>query len=163
MKKVLKILLLLILTLFIIIQFIRPEKNRSNGISTNDISTKYPVPDSIQTIFKVACYDCHSNNTEYPWYAEIQPIAWWLNDHIVYGKKDLNFSEFTTYRIRKQYRKLEEINKLVKDNSMPLSSYIRIHKNAILNDNQKLAIAKWTTSLRDSIEAHHPPDSLVRK
>jgi hypothetical protein len=163
MKKVLKILLILLLTLFISIQFIRPEKNKSGGINTNHISTKYPVPDNIQTIFKVACYDCHSNNTEYPWYAEIQPIAWWLNDHIVYGKKGLNFSEFSTYRIHKQYRKLEEINELVKDNSMPLPSYTRLHRNALLNDDQKMAIAKWTSALRDSIEAHHPADSLVRK
>ncbi len=155
--------LVFLLILFIIIQFIRPEKNKSKGVSLYDISTKYPVPDRIQTILKVACYDCHSNNTEYPWYSEIQPITWWLNDHIVYGKKDLNFSEFTAYRIRRQYRKLEEINELVKDNSMPLPSYSRIHRIAILSDDQKLAIAEWTTSLRDSIEAHHPPDSLIRK
>lgn len=149
--------------IFIVIQFFRPQKNRSESISANDISTKYTVPDSIQHILKVACYDCHSNNTRYPWYAEIQPVGWWLNDHVVDGKKDLNFSEFTKYRIRKQYKKLEEINGLVKENEMPLASYTWIHRDAVLSSQQKLAIASWSNSIRDSIKANYPPDSLLRK
>ena len=163
MKKVLKRILIILLIIFVLIQFIRPEKNRSAGKSPNDISTLYPVPDSVESILKVACYDCHSNNTRYPWYAEIQPVAWWLNDHIVDGKKDLNFSEFAKYRIRKQYIKFEQIIKLVKDNNMPLASYTWIHKDAILTPGQKQAITGWSTSIRDSIKAHYPPDSLVRK
>ncbi len=131
--KVLKRILIIILIIFALIQFIRPPKNKSQGISAKDISTIYPIPDSIESILKVACNDCHSNNTRYPWYAEIQPVAWWLNDHIVDGKKDLNFSEFTKYRIRKQYFKFDEIEKLVKENVMPLPSYTWIHKDADFN------------------------------
>ena len=163
MKKVLKRILIILLIIFVLIQFIRPEKNRSDGKGPNDISTLYPVPDSVESILKVACYDCHSNNTRYPWYAEIQPVAWWLNNHIVDGKKDLNFSEFAKYRIRKQYIKFEQIIKLVKDNAMPLASYTWIHKDAILTPGQKQTIMAWSTSIRDSIKAHYPPDSLTRK
>ena len=152
-----------LLIIFIAIQFIRPAKNRSEGISANDISTKYPVPDSVQAILKVACYDCHSNNTRYPWYEEIQPVAWWLNNHIKDGKRGLNFSEFTSYRIKKQFHRLDDINKQVKKNEMPLSSYTLIHTDAKLTEGQKLAIAAWATSIRDSIKAHYPPDSLVKK
>jgi Haem-binding domain len=163
MKKIFKRILMALLIIFIAIQFIRPAKNRSEGISANDISTKYPVPDSVQAILKVACYDCHSNNTRYPWYAEIQPVAWWLNNHIKDGKRGLNFSEFTSYRIKKQFHRLDDINKLVKKNEMPLSSYTLIHTDAKLTEGQKLAIAAWATSIRDSIKAHYPPDSLVKK
>jgi hypothetical protein len=163
MKKIFKRILIALLIIFIAIQFIRPAKNRSEGISANDISTKYPVPDSVQAILKVACYDCHSNNTRYPWYAEIQPVAWWLNNHIKDGKRGLNFSEFTSYRIKKQFHRLDDINKLVKKNEMPLSSYTLIHTDAKLTEGQKLAIAAWATSIRDSIKAHYPPDSLVKK
>lgn len=163
MKRIFKRILIILLIIFVLIQFIRPEKNKSQGISPNDISTIYPVPDSIQSILKVACYDCHSNNTRYPWYAEIQPVGWWLNNHIVDGKKDLNFSEFTKYRIRKQYVKFEQIIKLVKGNAMPLASYTWIHKDAVLSDRQKHAIIEWCTSIRDSIKAHYPPDSLARR
>lgn len=163
MKKVVKSILVVLLVLFILVQFFRPKKNESEGISKNDISTRYPVPDSIQAIFKVACNDCHSNNTRYPWYAEVQPVAWWLNSHINDGKKDLNFSEFTTYRLRRQYTKFDQINKLVKENDMPLPPYTWIHKDAILTNEQKLAIATWTSSMRDSMKALYPLDSLVKK
>lgn len=163
MKKVFKITLICLLIIFVLIQFIRPEKNRSNGISKNDITTLYHVPDSVQQILKVACNDCHSNNTIYPWYAEIQPVAWWLNNHIVDGKKDLNFSEFAKYRVRKQWFKFDEIEKLVKSDVMPLPSYTWIHKNAILSMEEKLAIMGWARSLKDSLKANYPADSFDRK
>jgi hypothetical protein len=162
-KKIFKWFFRLLLIAFIVIQFIRPEKNKAQGMSKNDISTLYPVPQDVQTILKTSCYDCHSNNTVYPWYAEVQPFAWWLNEHIVDGKKDLNFSEFAGYRIRKQYRKLEEINELVEKDAMPLNSYLWIHKDAKLNEQQKQTLAKWVDAVRDTIKANYPPDSLIRK
>ena len=161
--KIYKRILILLLIIFIGIQFIRPTKNKSGKISANDISTKYPVPDSVQAILKVACNDCHSNNTRYPWYAEIQPVAWWLNGHIVDGKRGLNFSEFTSYRIRKQFRRLDDIDELVKKNAMPLSSYNLIHTYAKLTERQKLTIYNWTATLKDTIKANYPADSLIKK
>ena len=163
MKKILKRSFQILLLIFIIIQFIRPAKNKSDGISKNDISKIYPVPENVQTILKTSCYDCHSNNTIYPWYANIQPVAWWLDDHIQEGKKELNFSEFASYRIGRQYRKLDEINKEIKEDEMPLDNYLWIHKYAKLDKQQKLTLANWVISVRDSIKANYPTDSLVRK
>lgn len=163
MKKIFKRILIILLAVFVIIQFFRPKRNISEGISPGDITTKYPVPDSIQAILKVACNDCHSNNTRYPWYAEIQPVAWWLDSHIKDGKRGLNFSEFTTYRIKKQFHRLDDINELVKKNEMPISSYTLIHTDAKLTDRQKRALSGWTEMLKDSIRAHYPADSLLRK
>lgn len=163
LKKILKRVFQLLLLAFIVIQFIRPAKNISEGISKNDISKIYTVPAEVQAILKTSCYDCHSNNTVYPWYANIQPAAWWLADHVKEGKKELNFSEFASYRIGRQYRKFEEINKEVKENVMPLESYLWIHKNSKLSDGQKLTLATWVTALRDTIKANYPADSLVRK
>ncbi len=162
MKKFFKRLLLVLLVVFIVIQFFRPEKNISAGISPNDITTKYAVPQDVMAVLKTSCYDCHSNNTVYPWYNNIQPVAWWLKNHVDEGQRGLNFSEFASYRIGRQYRKLEEINKEVKEGEMPLSSYTLIHTNAKLNDQQKLAVANWVTALRDSIKAQYPEDSLKR-
>jgi hypothetical protein len=162
MKKVLKRILIALLIIFIVIQFIRPAKNISQGISAHDISTKYPVPDSVEAILKVACNDCHSNNTRYPWYAEIQPVGWWLSSHIKDGKRGLNFSEFASYRIKKQFHRLDDINEMVKKNEMPLSSYTLIHTDAKLTGNQKLILANWTEALKDSIRMHYPPDSLLK-
>jgi hypothetical protein len=161
--KIFKRILIVLLIIFIAIQFIRPAKNQSEGVSANDISTKYPVPDSIQAILKVACYDCHSNNTRYPWYNQIQPVTWWLNSHVMDGKRGLNFSEFTTYRIKKQFHRLDDINEQVKKNEMPLSSFTLIHTDARLTERQKLALYAWTDALKDTIKAHYPPDSLRKK
>lgn len=162
MKKFFKRVFLLLLVVFIAIQFFRPEKNSSEGVSPNDISKKYAVPDNVMAVLKTSCYDCHSNNTVYPWYSNIQPVAWWLKDHIDDGKKELNFSEFASYRIGRQYRKLEEINGEIKEGKMPLSSYTVIHTDAKLSEQQKLAVANWVTALRDSIKAQYPEDSLKR-
>ncbi len=162
MKKFLKRFFLLLLLVFIVIQFFRPAKNKSEGISVTDITTKYTIPQDVQAALKTACYDCHSNNTAYPWYNNIQPVAWWLADHIKEGKQELNFSEFASYKIGRQYRKLDGINKEIKDGEMPLDSYTLIHKDAILSDQQKLSISNWVTSVRDSIKAHYPEDSLKR-
>jgi mono/diheme cytochrome c family protein len=164
-KKILKRVFLLLLLAFIVIQFFRPAKNIASGPEAfaKDIATAHTVPADVQLIFQKACYDCHSNNTTYPWYSYIQPVAWWLDDHVKEGKKELNFSEFAGYSIRRKYKKLEEINKEVKEGEMPLSSYTLIHTNAKLTDADKSAIANWTTALRDSMKQVYPEDSLVRK
>ena len=161
--KILRRTLQVLIVVFIIIQFFRPAKNRSEGISTNDITKLYAVPADVLSILKASCYNCHSNNTVYPWYYYIQPVAWWLNSHIQDGKKGLNFSEFASYRIGKQYRRLDDINKQIKEDEMPLDSYLWIHTNAKLSDRQKLSIKNWADALRDSIKAKYPADSLVRK
>lgn len=163
LKKILKRTFQVLLLAFIVIQFFRPAKNKAEGTGKNDITTKYAVPADVQTILKTSCNDCHSNNTVYPWYANIQPVAWWLDDHVKEGKKELNFSEFASYSIRRQYRKLEEINEMVKEGEMPLESYLWIHKDATLTNEQKLALANWVNALRDTMKANYPADSLVRK
>ena len=103
LKKILKIIFQVLILALIVIQFIRPAKNKSDEVSKNDISTIYPVPENVLAILKASCYDCHSNNTFYPWYAEIQPVGWWLDNHIKDGKRALTFSEFITYRIKNSF------------------------------------------------------------
>lgn len=164
MKRFLKLFFGILLVLLILIQFYpKSNNNLSPGIHLNDISLVHHVPGPVQQILKTSCYDCHSNHTFYPWYSNIQPVSIWLADHIKEGKKELNFSEFGTYRVRRQFRKLEEINDQVKKGEMPLTSYTFIHWGAKLSPEQKLSIANWVVSLRDSFTANYPTDSLVRK
>jgi len=165
MKKIRKPLGLSLLAIFIIIQFFHPVKNvgSTSAMPLNDIGNIYPVPPDIQAILKTSCYDCHSNNTSYPWYSNIQPVAWWLNDHILEGKRELNFSAFASYRIRRQYKKMEEIIDQVKDDEMPLSSYTLIHRDARLDKEQKISLQNWASAIRDTIKARYPADSLIKK
>ncbi len=161
--KTFKRILVILLIVLILIQFFRPAQNRSASPSPADISTIYPVSANVNSVLEKACYDCHSNNTRYPWYANIQPVAWWLDDHIREGKHDLNFSEFASYRIGKQYRKLEEVVDLVKQGDMPLQSYTIVHIDAKLTREEKVLLTSWTDTLRNSIRQKYPPDSLIRK
>ena len=158
-SKTFKTIGVVLVVILIIIQFIHPERNLSNDTS-NDITKKYTVPDTVQAILKTSCYDCHSNHTEYPWYANIQPVAWWLEHHVDEGKGELNFNTFESYRIGRQYRKLEKITKEVNDGGMPITSYTLIHRYAILSDGQKKLVADWANSIHDSIKASYPADSL---
>ena len=159
MKK--KILLGLAAVL-VIIQFIRPEKNLSDD-RTYDFSTKYAVPDNVKTILDVACNDCHSNKTAYPWYSNIQPIAWFLDNHVTDGKRHLNFSTFTKRPVAVQNHKFEETIEMVKEGEMPLPSYtwLGLHSGANLTDEQRQILIKWAETNMDSLKAQYPADSLV--
>lgn len=157
-----KKLLLALLVVLLVLQAFRPEKNNS-GKKENDISSLYPVPSNVEKILTKACNDCHSNNTVYPWYAEIQPVAWWLDDHVKDGKKHLNFNEFASYRLAKQYHKLEEVFDEVKIGEMPLESYTVVHRDAKLTEAERTVLMDWSVAVRDSMKARFPADSLILK
>ena len=151
MSKTQKVLVGL-LAVLIIIQFIRPKQNLSAAPTPNDLFAHYQAPDSLKQMVKTSCYDCHSNNTIYPWYSNIQPVAWWLNDHVNEGKKEFNFSEFATYAPKKADHKLEKLIDEVKEGEMPLKSYTLIHTDAKLTKEQRLALTNWVESVRKEIQ-----------
>ncbi len=158
-----KILLGIVIVLGLI-QFIRPERNLSDD-QTYSISTKYAVTDEVNGILKVACNDCHSNKTEYPWYANIQPVASWLAHHVEEGKDELNFSTFTKLPIAVQNHKLKETIEQVEEGEMPLPSYtyLGLHKEANLTEDQKKVLIDWAKAQMDTLKANYPADSLVLK
>jgi len=163
MKKFLRYTAIFLLAALIVIQFFRPKKNKQEGEAVNHISKAYTIPAAATTILEKACYDCHSNNTRYPWYANIQPVAWWLDEHVRDGKKELNFSEFAAYNQRRQYKKMEEVIDEVKEGKMPLNSYTWTHKDAKLTAEEKTTLTGWAQSVMDTLKARYPIDSLVRK
>jgi hypothetical protein len=163
MKKVFKTIGWLLLIALIVIQFFRPEKNINPGDQPNAISKKYIVSADVKTILDKACMDCHSNNTRYPWYNNIQPVAWWLNNHVKDGKKELNFDDYINKRPRFQYRRMEQTIDLVKKGEMPLDSYTWIHKDAILSEEEKTKLFDWAQSIMDTLKTQYPIDSLKRQ
>lgn len=157
-----KKILIAVVAILVLIQFIRPEKNVSND-HTYDISKKYDIPADVSNLLKVSCNDCHSNNTIYPWYANVQPVAWWINDHIEDGKGHLNFSEFTKMPIAIQNHKLEETIEMVEDHEMPLASYTNfgLHSEANLSDEDRKKIIDWAKNQMAYLSETYPADSLV--
>ena len=148
----LKNILTVLLLLFIGIQFIDIKKNISQDQSANAIGNHYNVPPKIQSILKTSCYDCHSNNTSYPWYSKIQPVKWWLADHVNSGKRHLNFDEFNYYSREKKLEKLDEIVKTIKEGEMPLTSYTVIHQDAKLSALDVSEIKKWVNAIRRDVQ-----------
>jgi Haem-binding domain len=159
-----KKILLILLVVLIVLQLFRPKlTNTATVASAGNINNSFAVPADIDQVLKTSCYDCHSNKTTYPWYASVQPVGWWLQDHVNEGKKELNFDEFGTYSLRRQYKKLEEIGEQVDEGEMPLSSYTIIHSNAKLTPEQKRQVMGWSEQLLNEMKAKYPVDSLIRK
>jgi hypothetical protein len=158
-----KKILLVLLIVLIIIQFIHPARNNATGEQPHNISKEYTVPTDVQTILNKACMDCHSNNTRYKWYFKIQPTDWWLTHHINDGKEELNFDEFTDKPIRYKYHKIQSITNQIKKGEMPLDSYLWIHKDARLTDQEKNILTTWADGIANEMKAKYPPDSLERK
>jgi len=148
-----KKILLAIGIVFIAIQFFRPAHNKSSQVFATDISKIVSTSDSVQDALINGCYDCHSNNTNYPWYSNIQPMGWLMAKHIKKGKEALNFSEFGSYSPRRQLSKLNGIANSIRDNIMPLSSYKMMHKNAQLSTNEKTLLFNWVQQSKDSLSA----------
>jgi len=160
--KFLKIGIIIIILAAGVIQLFPPEQNISSASSGNEMANAFVVPADVQSILKRSCYDCHSNNTVYPWYAHVQPVGWFLNNHIQGGKRHLNFDEFTEYTLTKQYRRLKDIAEQIEEKEMPLTSYLLIHRYAVLTADEKAAIINWTAAMQDSMKVHYPNDSLDR-
>lgn len=154
MKLIKKILLGLLIGL-IIIQFIQPIRNKSSMISSTDLTKTMHVPENVQGILKIACYDCHSNSTNYPWYSKVQPFGWLLAKHIRDGKTEINFNEFGSYSLRRQISKLNGIAKSIEKETMPLSSYKLLHKNARLSEVDKALLIDWATRTKESLSMNH--------
>ena len=146
-----KVIVLLLLSLLLIIQFVRPKRNEGEHNTLNSFVRVYNVPDSIQDILKTSCFDCHSNRTRYPWYTNLQPIGWFLAHHINEGKDELNFGEFGSYSKRKQKGKGKSMYNQVMDSKMPPSSYTLMHRKAVLNKHQKMLLLQFLKLTTDSL------------
>jgi hypothetical protein len=141
----------LLLILLVVMQFIQPKKNIGDPIPANDISKVYSIPPDVHKTLVNKCYDCHSNNTKYPWYANIQPVGWWLAAHVHDGKEHVNFSEFKTYSRKDVTHKLEDLEEVIEDGSMPLKPYTILHKDSKVSPAEANAIKAWLSSLEPAM------------
>jgi len=145
MKKIGRISLYIIVGSFVLIQFFRVEKNISDEVSQHDFLLAYSdMPESMQQTFMTSCYDCHSNNTIYPWYAHLAPFSWVIDQHIRNGKHELNLSVFDTLGKRRKIAILDEICEVLGDTSMPPQNYLMLHPDAALDEDDIQSICDWS-------------------
>lgn len=135
-----------LLVIILLMQIMQPTKNQSDKISENDISYAYNMPVAAHEILVKKCYDCHSNNTKYPWYVYVQPIGWWMASHIKEGKDELDFSEFKTYSTKKANHKLEEVSEQIAEGHMPIKSYLWLHPEAKVTPVELEILNAWIAS-----------------
>ncbi|HCE55555.1 MAG TPA: cytochrome C, partial [Lutibacter sp.] len=127
--------------------FIKIEKNDSKN-EMNAISTVKEIPVEVNKIIQTSCLDCHSNSTKYPWYSKIAPASWFLAQHIKEGKEHLNFSEWTTYNKDQKEHIIKDLKEVLNEREMPLKSYLLIHKDAKLTENQYQILYDWANALK---------------
>jgi len=136
-----------IAVLFLLIQFIRVDKINPPVDPTKDFIVMTNAPKEVVEILKQSCYDCHSNETVYPWYFHIAPVSWWAKDHVNDGRKHLNFSVWGDFKEQRKVKKIDECYMEVEEDQMPLSSYTIIHGSAKLTMEQKATLVSWFQSL----------------
>lgn len=134
------------IALFVIIQFFRIDKTKPELNPENDYLTLTNAPEEIQSILKTSCYDCHSNETVYPWYSNLAPISWMLKDHVNEGRENINFSMWANVSEASKIGIQESCVYEIEDNEMPLKSYTMIHKQAKLTNENKETLLNWFNS-----------------
>ena len=149
--KVLKIIAWIALIAFVVIQFFPMDYNQSETLPQTDFMLVNKVPATVEKSLQVSCYDCHSNYTKYPWYNKVQPVAWFLEDHIKEGKAELNFSKWDSLSNRRKASKLRSIVKQIEAGEMPLDSYTLIHKKAAFSEEEAKEVINFMTQLKDNL------------
>ena len=136
-----------VVAILLVLQFFRIEKTTVNPNPANDLLAMEQAPAEVTTILKQACYDCHSYESNYPWYTNIAPVSWWIAHHIDEGREHLNFSEWATYSAKRKAHKMEELIEEVDEGEMPLDSYTWVHGEARLTIEQKEALMTWAKEI----------------
>lgn len=135
-----------VVVILVLMQFKRIDKTNPEFNDAEDFITITQPPEEIATLIKNACYDCHSHQAKYPWYSNVAPISWLLENHINEGREHLNFSTWGTYEAKKADHKLEECMEEIKKGNMPMKPYVLMHSEAKMTDEQKTTLVAWFES-----------------
>ncbi len=133
---------MLVSALFLLAQFRQPD--RTNPPLRSDVD----APPEVAEILRRACYDCHSHETDWRWYSYIAPVSWWVADHVEHGRSDLNFSDWPMFDFEAIEQSMSDIDEQLEQDEMPLKSYLIMHPEARLTEDEKTIIRRWTQGER---------------
>jgi heme-binding protein len=147
----LKIILYSLGAILIVMQFFRIDKTNPPVDPTLDMMNAVQAPNEIKQIIKTSCYDCHSNESTYPWYTNVAPVSWWVKGHINEAREEMNFSEWGSFTLKRKDHKLEELVEEIDEKEMPLTSYLILHGEAKLSSEQRSQLINWAKKLRQDL------------
>ncbi|TDQ30209.1 heme-binding domain-containing protein [Tenacibaculum caenipelagi] len=149
---ILKKIIGLLLVLLVILQFFQPEKNESEVTTLEPFIAEVNPSKEVHQILKTACFDCHTNTTNYPWYSSVTPVNYWMANHVSEGKEELNFSDWASYSLKKKKHKMKEVWEEVEKKKMLLNSYTWTHTNAKLTQEQIQQVVDWAKEVQSKYE-----------
>ncbi len=155
MRKILKWAVLILAIAFVAAQFVRPARTNPTFASTQTIDNVVNVPPDVHATLMRACGDCHSDQTEWPWYSHVAPTSWFVIDHVDSGRKHINLSEWVHPGKEPQdsVHRLKAICREVQSGAMPLTSYLLIHWSAKLSADDVKQICDWSTEEQQRLAA----------
>jgi len=141
----------IIVAAIIIIQLIPTRRPEVITTNKNDMVTNNVVPDTVALLLKNACYDCHSNETKYPWYSYVAPVSWLISRDIRLGREELNFSKWESLSKMDKAKMLEEIVDEIESGAMPMSIYVLMHPEAKLSMSNRDMIMNWADDFGEKL------------
>jgi hypothetical protein len=135
--KVLRWVLLGIVVALGVMQFVPVER------SNPPVEAEVPAPSNVRAVLRQSCYDCHSNETVWPWYSHVAPVSWLVAHDVHEARKHLNFSTWNKYDQKRQARKLNAAWEEVDEGDMPLSYYLAIHRDAVISAEDRALLRQW--------------------
>ncbi len=151
MKNTLRWIGIVVAALFILIQFGQPDRTNPPVDQSVTIAAHSEFSQPVSGLVRTACFDCHSNETRWPWYSYVAPVSWLVCSDVAKGRRHLNFSEWETYPKSKRVLKLGQIYEQVSKGDMPIEKYLYIHTDAKLSAADRDSITAWTERLRDNL------------
>jgi hypothetical protein len=146
-----KIIWIILIAVVVILQLIpsgRPEVIEDNK---SDLLANNKVPDSVAYFLKTACYDCHSNESVYPWYSYVAPVSWLVSRDVNLGREEMNLSNWETLDKMRKAKYLSDIVDVVSDGTMPMAIYPLMHPEAKLKRSDRQMIVDWADSYAESL------------
>ena len=142
MKKIATVTLSVLALALLAIQLVPVER------SNPPVETEVPASPEVRSILRRACYDCHSNETRWPWYSWIAPVSWLVAHDVHEGREELNFSTWNRLSSKKQVDLLDESWEEVEEGEMPPWFYLPPHPDARLSPDDRAALRAWSRSAR---------------
>lgn len=154
MKRQLQWMGVVILAVMAGIQFIRPDRTNPPVDPSLTVQVHLELPSAVDTLLRRSCYDCHSNETRWPWYSNIAPVSWMVTRDVHEGRRILNFSEWGNYKMGKMLSMLERVCDESTFGNMPLPSYLLLHPGAGLSAEEIQLLCEWSEAEMDRLSGH---------